>query len=181
MVGNTLETAVNTGKTYLQKTFNLFENNVKAINQNQVRKQLKDALNADKFTSYASEFEKKDVSQKLIDSFLNKVKTGTNKGLEEARVAWRAEMENAQGKLSEGKNTFHRAIKDVISDTLPTEKKALYNQYKEKMAKLYDIREILRAKVEASTETLSLLEKGIKITGIAGAAEGLKRIITGHW
>lgn len=159
------------GLQYKEKTLAMFEKSKKAINEKTVRARLKEALNQDKTTTYASEFERKDVTTKAIDNFMNKVKEGTNKGLEEARMAWRSEMKRTDDKLSKANEALHTAIKKTIKETLAEEEQIIYDLYKTKMAKLFDVQKIIDAKKAASIGTSVLKKYGPKI-GIGAAAIG---------
>lgn len=170
------------GNEYKNKSLGLFKDSEKLINEKVARKQLEQALHKDLTTTYASGFEKKDVTKKAIESFFSKVKTGTNKGLEEARMAWYSEAKKSSGKLSDANKVLHNAIKEMIERSLPEEKAAIYKLYKNKMAKLFDIQEIQGAKLKTAVEEGgSVLKKGAKAVagagGLYGAYEFGKRLL----
>jgi len=166
--------AANYGKSLYKKTLDLFEGSEKAINENTVRTRLTEALNKDLTTTYASEYEKADVTKKAIDGFINSVEKGTNKGLEEARMNWYAKVKNVSGKLSDANTVIHNAIKNVIKDSLPEEKQAIYDAYKQTMAKSYDIEEIMKAKIKTAVKKGgSLLKTAGKVATGLGIAGGI--------
>ena len=153
-----------------QNTKNLFTSNEKAVNESTVRRKLTNALNQDKSTTYATEYEKKNVVRNAVDNFINSVKKGTNKGLEEARNAWYSESKKMTGKLSDANKVLHDAIKTVIKDTLPENEQKLYDEYKKTTAKANDVKEILKAKVKASVGTSKYEKLAPYIKGGAGGA-----------
>jgi hypothetical protein len=74
---------------------------------------------------------------------------------------------------------IHDAVKSVIRENLPEEKKVLYDHYKTKMAKLFDVREILKAKNLANKGTSFVKKAGKAVIGAGfavGAVAGLKKI-----
>ena len=177
-----LKRAQAAGKDYWQKTVKLFEDNKSLINEKTLRAKLEKALHSDTTTSYASKFEKKDVTKKAIDGFINKVKEGTNLGVEQARTVWRKEAAKTTGALSKANDVIHNAVKEVVKESLPKAEQEAYDLYKEKMAKLFDVREILRAKKAATAGKEALVKTGLKVGGaVAATAEGAKRLFTGHW
>jgi hypothetical protein len=158
-------------KQAVDDTFGLIKGSNKSLNLNTVKAKLKNKLMTDQTTSYSSEYELVDVTKKSLNGFLNKVKEGTVKGLEEARLVWRAEKKQTSGQLKKADEVLHTAIKNIIKDNLPEAERKLYDVYKTKMAKLYDVKEILRAKKEASLGK-SKIGSILKKTAIGGAAVG---------
>lgn len=163
------------------KTKELFSGSEKSINKPQLYNRFKKAITEDTSTVYGPELE--EVQTKAIKTFQNyfsKVEKGTNLGLEEARNLWYQENAKASGKLSNANQAIHKVIKQVVKETLPEEKKALYDQYKKANAMANDAIEILGSKKEAGLGK-SLVGK-IK-TGLPwlGAYEGLRKITTGRW
>ena len=140
----------------------------KMMNEKVLRNKLQKVLNQDLTTSYASEFEKRDIAKKSIDSLINKIKTGDLKGLNKARKIWRSESKKASGTLSDAKEVLHKSIQEIIEGELPEVLRKIYKSNRTKMAKLFDVREILRAKGEATLGS-SILKKALKTAGIAGA------------
>jgi hypothetical protein len=167
------------GKQYYDKNLQLFEGNTKAINTNELVKRFSKAISEDEGTLYKTAFERKETVSKAIKSFTKFVENGTNKGLEEARVKWRKSLAGQDGTLNKANEKMHAIIKDVVKGTLPEEKKKLYDLYKNKQAKLFDIQAIIDAKKAAKVGT-SKLKEGLKKIGIAGggvvAYEGIKKL-----
>jgi hypothetical protein len=66
---------------------------------------------------------------------------------------------------------LHDAVKKIVKESLPAEKQLLYDEYKQKMAKLFDVREILRAKRDAKIGSKSLVKRVLPWAGGAVGAE----------
>lgn len=176
--------AENTGKGLRQNILDLFSNNEKAINQNQFVSKLKKAVADDTNIVYDTVKQQKETVDKAVKSFSKYITRGTNKGLEEANTKWYSESKNASGKLSDANKVIQKVIKTTIKDTLPEEQKTAYDTLKTKMAKLYDIQEIMKAKVKASvgTSVLKNVANKLKIpAGTIATYEGAKKLITGQW
>jgi len=172
------------GKNFKDKTLNLFNGDEKLINKQTLIKTMEKAVANDTKAVYDTTMQRSQVVKKSVKSFIDKVEVGTNKGLEEARLRWYSEAKNAQGKLSDANKVIHTVIKNTIKETLPKAKQEAYDLYKTKMAKLFDIQEIMKAKIKASEGTSKVkefIEKAKVPTALIGAYEGGKRIITGRW
>jgi len=98
------------------------------------------------------------------------VKEGTLKGLDDALEAFRANSAKADATLSKASDATYQAVKKYIIDELPKEKADIYKAANQSQAKLYDIAEILKGKIEASLGKLSKFGKAIKWgAGLTGA------------
>lgn len=163
---------------YGKKTLNLFSDNNPSINLNKLKISLKNAIKKDTSTIYGSEFN--EIADKAIKVFTSKVKSETAKGLEDARLAWRFEKKKATGKLSNANEAIHKVLKNTIKELLPEEKRKLYDVYKQKQAKLFDIQDIIDAKKAAKIGT-SKLKKAGKVLGaglgVYGIMEGAKKLL----
>jgi len=172
------------GKTFKDETLKLFDGNETAINEKTLVNKLEKAVADNTKTIYDSEMQRAETVKKSIKSFTKYVEKGTNKGLEEARMKWYAESKNATGKLSDANKVIHDVLKTAIKDTLPEEEKAAYDIMKTRMAKLFDVQEILKAKIKASIGQSTLgkvIDKAKIPAGVLAAGEGARKLITGQW
>jgi hypothetical protein len=176
-----LNKAKELGKGYWKRTLDLFEGEDRLLNEKTIRAYLKNAIEEN--MSFDSPFQKKEILEKTIEPFMKQVKTGSLKGLEEARAKLSTISRDTSGKLKPAIDSLNKAIKTIIRENLPEEKKILYDAYKVKMAKLFDVREILKAKnlvLEKGSAVGNALKKtaigGAIVGGVTGAAATLKKI-----
>jgi hypothetical protein len=160
-----------------KQTMGLFEGDNRILNEKTIRSYLTKTL--EEATSFDSPFQKKEIISKTIEPFMKEVKQGTLKGLEEARAKFRFKGQDTTGKLKPAFNTLHKAIKNVIKENLPEEKKKIYDIIKTKQAKLYNIEEILKAKnklVSGTSKAKELGKKALTAGGVVGSLYFLKNM-----
>lgn len=173
-----LNKAKSLGKDYWNKTIDLFEGDNRLINEKTIRNHLKKTI--EEGIAFDSPFQKKEILDKTIEPFMKNLKSGTLKGLEEARAKMSSAGRDATGKLKPALDSLHNAVKEIIKENLPEEKKLLYDIYKTKMAKLFDVREVLKAKNAIVSDTSLLKKAGKAVVGtglLAGAVEGARRLL----
>jgi hypothetical protein len=179
-----IQNATELGKGFRQKVLSLFTGSEKAINRDTFLNKVKSAIANDSETIYSTVKEQQQVASKAVANLSKHITTGTNKGIEEGLAKWYSESKNASGLLSNANKVIQKVVKDTVKSTLPAEKAALYDTYKTKMAKLYDVQEIMKAKVKASIgkSTVQNIANKLKVpAGVIGAWEGGKRLLTGQW
>jgi hypothetical protein len=179
-----IQNATELGKGFRQKVLSLFTGSEKAINRDTFLNKVKSAIANDSETIYSTDKEQQQVASKAVANLSKHITTGTNKGIEEGLAKWYSESKNDSGLLSNANQVIQKVVKDTVKSTLPAEKAALYDTYKTKMAKLYDVQEIMKAKVKASIgkSTVQNIANKLKVpAGVIGAWEGGKRLLTGQW
>jgi len=150
-----------------KQTLGLFEGSNKSLNEKQIRSAISRAIKEK--IAFLSLFNKKDVLEKTIEPFMKQVKSGTLKGLEEARGKFSIEARDATGQLKQAKQVLHDAVKAYIREQLPESKRVIYDNLKKTHAKAFEVLEILKAKNKYTSGT-SLLKKSVKVIGGGGAA-----------
>lgn len=165
-----LENIINLGKNYKKMTLDMIKNHEIPMSIDSVKQGFKDALKKDTSIIFGSD--KKEITNKSLQGYANEVEKLLNKGkdltnttLEEARINWRAGNKNLQGNLSKTNELLHNVIKKVIKNTLPEEKRVIYDAYKQKMAKMFDIQTILEAKKAAQQGTKTITGKTAALIG----------------
>lgn len=156
------EENLNAVRKYMKDTYNsslnLFKGKEKAMNEKTVKNKLQQAIKNDPNAVYGKDL--KEVSDKTINGFLKYVKKGTNKGLEEARNAWyQANKRVSDNKLSSANEAVHKAIKEMIKGTLTREEALAYDKAKQSIARINDVKEILKAKVAQKVNYKPLISK----------------------
>lgn len=160
----------------------LVQANKKLMNLQTVKARLNDSIKGlkDSVYSMASKEQKRALSNQVVDDFLSYVKEGSNAGLNEARKAWRAANAGTSGTLSKANEVVHKALQDMIEETLPEAFAKTYKLNRTQMAKLFDVQEILQAKRmnELGKSTWQKVKGPLKNTAIgAASALGIKSII----
>lgn len=172
-----LKNAQNLGAEFRKKTLDLFEGENKILNEKTIRAYLKKSIEEN--MSFDTPFQKKEILNKTIEPFMKQIKQGSLKGLEEARGKLSVISRDKTGKLKPAIDELNKAVKKVIKSNLPEAKKIAYDEYSKKMAKLFDIRDILKAKnvasgTSAAKKVVSVLKKGLIV---AGGYAGIKSLL----
>ena len=145
-----------------------FEGANKAINQNSLVAGIKDSIEkmSDSVYESMSKENKTAFSEKRINDFLSYVKEGTLKGLDDALESFRAANAKSDATISKATDATYQAVKKYIVDNLPADKAAIYKAANQSQAKLFDVAEILKGKLQASIGTLNKAGKALKYTAI---------------
>ena len=149
------------------------KNNNKMLNTAQFKNALKESINGIKDSVYrmASKDQKAALSEGAISDFMSYVKKGTLEGIDQAREAFRAANVGSDETLNKANDAIYKGVKKFIEDSLPEEERTVYREAKQAQAKLFDIREILRAKKAATIGKLTPLGNVAKTAG--GIAAGV--------
>ena len=119
-------------------------------------------------------------SEKRISDFLSHVKEGTLKGLDDALESFRAANAKSDATLSKATDATYEAVKQHIIDNLPKERAAIYNAANQSQAKLFDVAEILKGKIQASVGTLGKAGKALKygaaVLATGAVGEGIRKL-----
>jgi len=122
-------------------------------------------------------------SAKRVSDFLSYVKDGTLKGLDDALESFRSANQKSDATISKAADATYQAVKKYIVDSLPEDKAAIYKAANQSQAKLFDIAEILKGKIQASVGSLNRAGKALKYgataVGAGLASEGIRKVITG--
>ena len=134
------------------------------FNRSQITKNLKTALSniSDSVYESMSKENKNAFSDKRIADFLSYVKDGTLKGLDDGLEAFRAANAKSDATISKATDATYQAVKKYIIDNLPKEKATLYKEANQAQAKLFDVAEILKGKLQASIGDLNRAGKFLK-------------------
>lgn len=160
-----LKEAKKVGKEYWNKTLELVKNNNKSLNTNQIRSYLKQAVSD--VTSFQSPFHEQQVLDKTVEPVMKLIKKGTLEGIEQARAKLSTISRGASGELKPAMAVLNTALKNIVKENLPEADKILYDAYKLKMARLFDVREILKAKnaIVSGTSLAKKVGKGVLAGG----------------
>jgi len=159
-----------------QKSKTAFDGVNQAINKNTLVSGIKDAISKmsdSVYEGYTKE-QQSAFSDKRIGDFLSYVKEGTLKGLDDGLEAFRSANAKSDATISKAADTTYQAVKQYIVDNLPEDKAAIYKATNQAQAKLFDVAEILKGKIQASIGTVSKTGKVLK-----GAALGLGTAVAG--
>lgn len=143
----------------------IVEESNKIINKNTLVKELKDKVIKgipnlpESAYRLATPEQIQAMSERALNGFLALVKKGDLKGINEARKLWRSRLMKESGKLSAENEVLHKAVQTFIEESLPEGSKAIYTANKINMAKLFDVKEILRAKKAATVGGKTLLQR----------------------
>lgn len=172
-----LTLAQKAGKALDKTSDDVIAANNKIINEKTLRSQLKKAIEGIKgdttFTTL-SKTQKTNLRDSVIDDFMSYVKKGDLEGINNARKAWSGANRGADKTMSKANKVMHDALQDLIQKSLPEADRAVYQANKVKMAKLFDVREILRAKKAATIgkSAIKSVKKGIGAVTSAAALGG---------
>lgn len=150
-----------------------FDGANKAINKNSLVSGIKKAIQniSDSVYEGYSKEQQTAFSDKRIADFLSYVKEGTLKGLDDGLEAFRAANVKSDATISKAVDTTYQAVKKYIVDNLPAEKATIYKEANQAQAKLFDVAEIIKGKLQSSIGTVGKAGKYLK--GAATVAGGL--------
>ena len=145
-----------------------FEGANKSINKNQLVTGIKKSISKMNDSIYEgyTKAQQDAFSNKRISDFLSHVKEGNLKGLDDALESFRSANIKADATISKAADSTYKAVKQYIIDNLPKEKAELYKSTNTAQAKLFDVAEILKGKIQASVGTLNKAGKILKNTGL---------------
>ncbi len=168
-----------------QQSKTAFDGVNKTINKNTLVSGIKNAIGkmSDSIYEGYTKEQQAAFSDKRIADFLSHVKDGTLKGLDDALESFRSANAKSDATISKAADTTYQAVKKYIVDSLPADKAAIYKTANKSQAKLFDVAEILKGKIQASIGSLSKAGKFLKGAGtVAGGIaieKGVKNLVPG--
>ena len=171
-VEKNLKSAQAAGKQYWHQTIDLLKQGEKVIPKKDFLSKIEKAVKDN--AVYSTKTELKTLTKNATKAVMDKIKDAENITpaiVEKARAGWSAGIRKADARLSTANDAINTVLKDVVTEHLDDAGKKAYAAMKEKQAKLFDIREILRAKKAATEGAKSLIKKTAIVGGsIAGGA-----------
>ena len=163
-----------------QESKTAFDGANKSINKNTLTSGIRKSITNMRDTAYEamSKESKSAFTERSISDFMSHVKDGTLKGLDDALESFRSSNAKADATLSKANDATYQAVKKYIVDNLPTDKATVYKAANQSQAKLFDIAEILKGKIQASVGTLNkagtALKWGAGAVGVGAVADTIK-------
>lgn len=189
LTGKTPEENIKSVQTELgrlqQESKSAFDGVNKSINKDTLVSGIKKAIGKMSDSVYEGYTKEQQAAfgEKRINDFLSHVKDGTLKGLDDALESFRSANAKNDSTISKAADTTYQAVKKYIVENLPEDKAAIYKTANQSQAKLFDVAEILKGKIQASVGELSKAGKALKYgAGAIGAGlgtEAIRKIVTG--
>jgi len=148
-----------------------FEGVVKNFNAKTLASQIKKSVTDIADTGFESMAKQNQTAYvaKRMGEFMKHVKKGTLEGLDDALEAFRKSEVKGDQTLSKANDVIYKTVKKYIVDNLPTDKATVYKAANTAQAKLFDVTEILKGKIEGTIGG-SLLKKSAIVGGIIAGA-----------